>query len=507
MRLLRRTLLSAFLILSILNAQQLPFSALEKQIDAAVETFKPAGLTIAIVKDDKVVLNKAYGRVAANSNEKMTTKHLFNIASCSKAFTSTLAAMMVEQGKMKWSDKVIEYFPKFRLADPYIQNNLNLVDILSHRTGLSTFTGDLLWYFTDYNNKQVMERMATLPIQRDFRSQYGYQNNMFMIAGEMMSQKSGLSWNKMLQQMILDPLKMEATRPSNLELKESDPWAKPHIDNKIVVRHDFTATMPAASIFSNVEDMAKWIRFNLNKGIWQGDTLIKNQNLEYLRQIHLARRMRVSNYEKGRNFTGVGLGWKVADFHGKRVIEHNGGMPGYVSKVTLIPELNVGFVVLNNNQDGNVNGAILQHILDYYVLNKTGDHNTRLLERYNKYLKRDKKKKAERLASRISDTQPSAEPNAYTGLYRDKWYGDAKVELKNNNLHLTLMPSQKMFYGTMEHWHYNTYKVTFKDPFLTYALVTFGFKPDGTVSDFKIDLPNWDFHFENLHFKRIVQKN
>jgi len=182
-------------------------------------------------------------------------------------------------------------------------------------------------------------------------------------------------------------------------------------------------------------------------------------------------------------------------------------MPGYISKTTIIPDAGLGIVVLNNGFDFFVHRALLKQILDTYF---APDSDTDWIKKYGNYqkgyAKRKEKKQQKRLESRIENTTPSLEQQLYTGTYKDKMYGTARVEEVNNQLKVTLMPARDILTSKMKHWHYDTFRVDFKDPFLPFGLVTFDFNSEGAVKGFKIDLPSNDFHFKNLYFKKIVNE-
>ena len=182
--------------------------ALDKYIEKAVQDFNLTGLAISIVQNDSIIFNKGYGYKNLKTSEAMTTGSLFNIASCSKAITAACMGMLVKEEKLNWKDKVIDYLPEFRLSDPYITKELNIKDLLCHRSGLATFDGDLLWYGTHYDNDEIIRRMRYLPIRNDFRSEYGYQNNMYLIAGEIIRKVTGMTWSEFVYERIFQPLEM-----------------------------------------------------------------------------------------------------------------------------------------------------------------------------------------------------------------------------------------------------------------------------------------------------------
>ena len=502
-------LLSLFLSLIVYNLiffqnHSESLQRLNQRIEETYQTFKPTGLSVAVIKDGKPVLMRSFGIRSQETGEKATNQSLYNIASCTKPFTSAAIAMLVQQGKVKWDDKVREYIPELKLGDPFITENLTIEDILSHRSGLITFMGDLLWYQTDYTNEEIIERMEFLPIDNQFRADYGYQNNMFMIAGEIVERVSGKTWSDFVQQEIFNPLEMSDSRPSNDELMEDDEIAYPHLKGRQVELYDFNATKPAASIMSNVNDLSHWVELVLNEGVYKGDTLLQPGMLTELMSPRTSFKVSKRQEENGTQFRAYALGWSVFDYYGVKVAEHNGGMPGYITKVSVVPGENLGVVVLNNGFDFFTHEVILHEVLDHYL--KPGNEkdwiqlSQKQKENYTNY--KENQRNA-RLNSRISGTRPSLKKEQYTGKYKDQMYGKATISIKERELFLTLEPAGDVFSAKMKHWHHDTYRVDFDDPFLPFGLITFRFNSRGEVESFKIDLPSNDFHFDNLKFSKI----
>jgi len=479
-------------------------SELNEIVENAYEAFQPTGLSVAIVKNDTAILQRSFGKRSSKTGKPVTNESLFNIASCTKPFTSTAMGLLVQKGKINWDDKVTDYLPELKLKDPCITNKLTIADILSHRSGLSTFTGDLLWYNTDYSNKEIIQRMEHLPIENDFRAEFGYQNNMFMIAGEVIERVSGMTWSEFVSKNIFSPLQMHSTKPSNDELTKDAELAYPHLNDEQVELYDFNGTKPAASIMSNITDLSHWLRMLLNDGVFEGDTIIRQSILEdcFTPKTNLS----VRNSNNRTHFRAYGLGWQVFDYQGKKIIEHNGGMPGYISKTTIIPEENLGIVVLNNGFGVFVHRALLYQIMDHFI---KPEKEKNWIEEYKQaktsYQERKEKQRKQRLKQKVENTSPSLELTKYTGTFRDKMYGDATIEMTENTLELTLEPANKVFTSKMTHWHYDTFRVDFKDPFLPYGLITFDFNSKGEVEGFKIDLPINDFHFNNLNFESVSE--
>lgn len=479
---------------------QIDYKKLDQYIENGVSLFEAEGLSIAIVKDSQVVFSKAYGFADADKKIPLTTKSLFNIASCSKAFTAALAAKLVDEGKLSFQDKVKDHIPYFELSDLWITSQLNIVDILSHRSGLKTFAGDLLWYHTDYTNKEIIERMKYLPIENEFRSEFGYQNNMFMIASEIITQKAGKNWYEYLDEEIFDKLEMNSSKSASMYLNDNDDIAYPHVEKK---RYPLTDEVPnaAGSIFSNVEEMSNWIKMLLNNGKFNGEQVLSenviNEMFTPRINVYVGRSMK----KMGVNFNNYGLGWFLYDYKGREIVFHDGGMPGYLSRVLLVPDENLGVVILTNGLNP-LTSALSQQIVDLYFGNDDADWVKDYKERIDNYKKRDEENKAKINSSRVENTKPSLELPKYEGKYNDNSYGEAEVIFNNEKLTLQL-PAKDVFTSEMEHWHFDTFKIKFKDDFLPEGFVTFSFNSKGEVTGFKIDLPNPDFHFNDLNFVKV----
>ena len=474
---------------------------LDTYISKAVEDFELTGLAIAVVKDGEVIFEKGYGYKDADEKMPMTTTALFNIASCSKAFTAACIGKLVSEGKLGWKDKVIDYIPEFKLEDEYITSHLNIADLLCHRSGFGTFYGDLLWYGTDYTPMEIIERMQYVPMTKDFRSEWGYQNNMYLVAGEIILRITGKTWAEFLTDEIFLPLGMTESRPASNTLSLDQDIAYPHLEGEkqeLLIMDP----LPAGSIYSSVNEMTHWMQMLLNSGEWDGTEIMKASAVDDMFTPHTIRN--VPGYMKniGVHFNMYGLGWMLFDYSGKKIVEHDGGMPGYISKVTLIPEEDMGFVILTNDMNI-LPGALRFKILDLFFNDNDTDWSEQFLGYKANMDAADEKGQKEREESRITGTSPSLELNGYAGKYNDQMYGEAEVVVDGGKMVLTLLPTSELFTSEMEHWHYDTFRIKFVDDFLPNGFVTFSFDSYGKVTGFKIDLPNNDFHFFNLDFQKV----
>jgi len=506
------TYIFLFLPLS-LSAQKasdcLDLKALDEYISISMEEWRIPGLAIAIVKNDTIIHSRGFGLRDINRNDPVDEHTLFAIASNTKAFTSSALAVLVDQGKINWDDHVKEYLPWFELYDPYVSDEIRIRDLLCHRSGLKTFSGDLLWYGTKYSREEVIRRAKYLEPAFGFRNGYGYSNIMFLTAGEIIPVVEKQSWDEFLKKTFFDPLGMTETTTTIRNIESSDNVARPHW---VGSESEKTTTIPyvnwdnigpAGAIMSNVHDMSQWIRFQLNDGSWNGQKIISDKNIWETRKIQNFQRMarNTDQYHPTWHFRGYGMGWGVRDYHGTIVIGHGGGADGMISEVTMIPEESFGFVILTNSNNY-LPSALSEYILDRYFKAESTDWSKLYLDSYLANKEEDQKKETEFIGDRIGSTKPSLSLEKYAGIYGGEMYGDAEVILKNNQLIVNFLPTP-IFSGVLTHWHYDIFRIKLTDiPSLPEGTVQFIIGPDGTVEEMKIDIPNPDFYFTELEFKR-----
>jgi CubicO group peptidase (beta-lactamase class C family) len=482
--------------------QEVDLDALDKYIAKWVDAFDLPGLAIGIVKGDSLIFSKGYGVRDVETQETVTPNTLFAIASCSKAFTAASLGMLVEDGKLDWDDKVVDYLPEFQLSDPYVTREITVRDLLCHRSGLATFDGDLLWYRTSHSREDVIRRIRHLPLKNGFREKFGYQNIMYIVASLVIEKVSGKTWDEYVQDYIFSPLGMSSTNTSIEAFIAEQDVAQPHINGKKIAPINWDNSAGAAAINSNIIDMSKWMGMWLNDGTFNSYEMMSQKTKRMLWQAHLP--LPVGSFDRvnGTRFKAYGLGWNLKDYSGKLVVEHSGGLPGYISKVVLVPEEDLGIVILTNDMTW-LPGALAYKVLDTYLNEKKRDWAAEYLEYFKANTERDAADKIEKDKEREEDTKPSLKfKDEYAGTFEDKMYGSAKIVSKDNTLTLALLPTGDAFTATLEHWHYDTFRFKFKDEFLPEGFLTFQFNSHGKVTGFDIDLPNPDLHFTNLHFTK-----
>jgi CubicO group peptidase (beta-lactamase class C family) len=481
-----------------------------KKLDAyytkALKDWGVPGMSIAIVKDGKVVFSKGYGVKEVGKPGQPDENTLFAIASNTKAFTSAMMAQLVQEKKVTWNDKVRKYLPYFELYDPYASAETNLRDILSHRTGLGTFSGDLIWYRSTLNAEQMIKRVKYLPKSYGFRAGYGYSNVMFITAGEVIAKVTGKSWGENLQERLFNPLAMDRSVYSSKDLEKKGNYATPHgifnEEHKPITWEDWETIAAMGGIISSVKDMSQWMIFNLNNGIWKGDTLLTPQSRNMLWTPHNTFTVELTDKNNATHMQGYALGWGVSDYHGRYKVSHTGGYSGMLSGVTLIPDENLGVVVLTNGMKS-VFAPIINYTVDAFLKVPEKDWSAEMLA--NTIKNKDTRIEA-RKKDRVMNTKPSLSIDKYVGEYNNDSYGKITVSKAGEKLKISFEHTPDLT-ATLEHWHYDTYELKWQNAemlaWFNFGTVQFELDNNTKVTGIKFDVPNNDFWFYELDAKRI----
>jgi hypothetical protein len=297
---------------------------------------------------------------------------------------------------------------------------------------------------------------------------------------------------------------MNDTRTSNDDFDGTESLAFPHFNDSVFSPYYFAGGKPAASIWSNPRDLSNWLTMFLNDGQWKNTQIILPEMIKEL--ISPETILSVSDERKNFDihFRAYALGWVTYDYSGYKILEHSGSMPGYSSKVAFVPEKNTGIIILNNGFNFFCNNALLFSYLDIILEKEINNWPEYYLQQQRDFNDSAEKLKSKRISQRKLNTNPSFELNKFTGIYEDIMYGKAEVTMDNHELNITFLPSSKFLHSKMEHWHDNSFKVNVKDVYLPFGIINFDVDTViNKVNGFKIDLPNNDFHFHNLDFKKL----
>jgi CubicO group peptidase (beta-lactamase class C family) len=451
-----------------------PLSGLDDYVTKSLAAWQVPGVAIAIVKDDKVVYAKGFGVRKIGEKANVDAKTLFAIGSCSKAFTAALVGMLVDDGKLAWDDPVTKHMPSFELFDADATRNLAIRDLLTHRMGLDR--GDLLWYGSQYSRAEVLRRMRFLKPKWSVRSHFGYQNIMFLAAGELAATVSGKSWDALVKERIFTPLGMTGANTSVSKLAAEKDVASPHalVDGKVqpVPWRNVDNTAPAGAINASVTDMAQWLRFQLGDGTFGGKRLLASGTLDEMHnaQITVPLDPAMAKLSPSTHFMAYGLGWFLNDYQGRKIIEHGGNIDGMSAGVALVPEEHLGIVILSNMNGTMLPNALVNHILDAYFGDSKVDWSVEMLKLQDAGRSQAEQQEKTAEESRIANKPPSLALDAYAGTYTDELYGDLTIALEQGGLVL----KRGQLTAKLEAWHFDTFRANFGEPvgktFVTFAL-------------------------------------
>lgn len=500
-----------YLFITFALTSTLIFSQTTEQLKSLDSYFKKSlnewqvpGMAIAIVNADSIVFSKGYGYANITKKTKVNANTLFAVASNSKAFTATSIAKLVEAKKLKWEDKVVDYLPYFKMYNDYVTNHFTIEDLLSHHSGLATFSGDLLWYATTKTPKEIITAQQYLNPKYEFRTTFGYSNIAFLSAGKVIEKITNMSWQNYVTDNFIKPLGMSRTLTSTTQLKTAKNVATPYYfkDGKNIelqwVNWDNIA--PAGGIISSANDFAKWLQLNINQGTIASKKYFSKASFNQLTTPHT--NFKVPKNEEKIHFKAYGLGWNVQDYQGYKVVSHSGGYDGMISKSFYIPEKKIGAVILTNSINW-LSSALTNKILDVLLTDKTnGKDWSKMYLTYKKKLDsvtNAKSKKNEALREKLNPNHLKLKE--YIGVFKDKMYGTVTVTLKNNVLYFT-MDNTPIFYGELEHWNGSIFTFNFPKHLssLPEGKLWFDVNKNGKVSKLHINVPNPDFDFTEFEF-------
>jgi CubicO group peptidase (beta-lactamase class C family) len=499
------------------RAQSISHTEIDSLAERTLKTFQVPGIAVAIIKDGKVFHARGYGVRSLKTKQKVDENTLFGIASNSKAFTAAALGMLIDEKKLTWDTKVVSIIPDFKLYNDYVTAEFTVRDLLTHRSGLGLGAGDLMIFpnGTDFTLNDIIHNLRYLKPVSAFRTQYDYDNLLYIVAGEVVSRISGMSWQTFIETKIMQPLQMNKSAAGFRRLKDTSDVIDAHapVDGVVkVIARDFSETADAAAgIYSNLTDMSKWVMMQLEDGKY-GDSL--NKQL-FSKEVHeemwipqtIIPIRSVSSYNT--HFAGYGLGWFLSDVKGYKQASHTGGLAGIVTQVTMIPELKLGIIVFTNQQCGEAFSSITNTIKDRYLGMPKVD---RIKQNEDNWLKKqaDAKKTTDAIWTEITAEQKkaTAKPDLalFTGTYTDKWFGEIIISIKKGKLWFDSKRSPR-FSGEVFFYKEHTWIVKWNDRSMDAdAFVIVDLDKSGKASEIKMKaispLTDFSFDFQDLDFTR-----
>lgn len=441
-------------------------ASLEASIERAVADWPVVGLGCGVIAGGETLSARGYGVRRIHSAEPVDDRTLFAIGSVSKSFTGAAVAMLIDEGLISWDSRVVDHLPAFRMFDPWVTREMTVRDLLTHRSGLER--GDFMWYKSGYDTAEVMRRVAHLQPSWSFRTTFGYQNIMYLAAGELITVLSGQSWDDFIRERIFTPLGMSDSRASFATVDAKGNLAIPHTrddDDELVpiVSHEGFNMNPAGSIYSNARDMLAWLRLAIDGGIYGGKHLLSTgaSRMTQTPQMLIAQSAWAELFPEAQ-FLSYAAGWFVCTYRGLTVVTHGGNIDGMSAVAAVVPEKRFGLTALVNVNSCRLPQALVFHAIDSVIFDQPTTWLIDFNERENFGRERLKYAEEDRKRSTISGTAPSLPLEAYAGAYTDEFYGTATITYEAERLHLRFIG----FEGALEHWQFDSFTVKLDDPFL-----------------------------------------
>jgi CubicO group peptidase (beta-lactamase class C family) len=482
-----------------LSAQVVP-ADFDAYVQRAITELNTPGIAIAVVKDGQIVFAKGYGIRKLGSPERVDTSTVFQVASNTKATTGAILAQLVEEGKLKWDDRVIDHLPWFAMSDPYVTREMRVQDLLTHVSGMTLGMGDLLWFYGNFTRREIAERVRYLPLQNSFRSAYAYDNVLYAVATMLIEEVEGKSWDEVMQTRIIRPVGMTSASTTVRGWDPRGNWAWPHgmVDGRLqIVDQDTVDNLAGgAALNASVADMARWVRVQLDSGrvdgtrrLWSAD----QARLMWLGRISQASG-RGGNPDVTAGFQEYALGWGTYDWMGNKVVTHTGGLSGQITRVFMIPAKRLGFVILTNAESPAM-GALTNRLRDWFTGRPEVDYVGRAAApgadfdyaRFDRGLD----------SARIKGTRPSLPLAGYAATWVDPWYGEVTTAVEGGKLVVRFSRSPG-FTGDLEHWHNNVFRVRFRLRQVPDAWIWFTLDREGKATEARMEAvyPNTDFSFD-----------
>jgi CubicO group peptidase (beta-lactamase class C family) len=462
---------------------QQPLAGFDAYVSNAMKDWRTPGLAIAVVKDGQVAFAHGYGVRELGKPAAVDARTLFAIGSTTKAMTAALVGMLVDEKKVVWDAPVIEYLPWFRLKDAAVTRELSVRDLLTHRGGLGN--ADYLWYGQRHSTDEILRRVRLIDPAYPVRSGFIYQNIMYAAAGALIEAASGKSWAEMMRTRIFQPLGMRDTIATAASLAAQPNVASPHaiIDGQVRVIENVSVDPVAAagSVWSNVDDMAKWMQFLLDGGRAGGKNGKRLLSEEVFGELFTPQTIApFAMYPTTRltrpHWMTYGLGWFQQDYRGRAVDFHTGSIDGMVAIHGLIRDERLGVYVLGNLDHAEIRHALMYTVFDRYAGTSDRDWSADFLKLYSDLRIEAEQAVAKRDARRVAGTSPPLPLQQLAGDYADPLHGDVRVTYDSGRLGIQYGAA---FMGTLEHWHFNTFRATWKAAWRTRELVNFVLDADG----------------------------
>lgn len=472
------------------------YSQTEKQINEFDQFVKKAlkdwdipGLAVVVVKNNKVIYKKGVGVKELGKPDLIDTQTVFACASTTKAMTATALGMLVDEGKLSWDDKVVKHYPEFHLYDPYMTNEITVRDLLTHNTGVGN--ADFLWSFMDVSSDEVLKKMALVQPSYSMRSSFVYQNIFYLASGKVIEKVSGKPWATFVRERIFQPLGMLRTVPFYSDAVKLGNMTAPHfkIKGKVEVIQHSTADEigPAGSVWASIDDMGKWVMCMLDSSKFNGGRLLSAASWTEMFKPQVIvpdEQFYPSAVLTKPNWKTYGLGWFQHDYKGSKVNFHTGSLDGAIAINAQLPEHKLGIYMFGNLDHAEFRHALIYKAFDHFALGGTRDWSADLKQVYKALQEDGDKMTAEFEAKRQANTKPSVTLEKFAGNYHDALYGNATIEVKQDQLVINV---NNIINVPLTHWHFNTFRGTYEKKWWGEMTVKFELNEEGNVSTISVE--------------------
>ena len=429
----------------------------EEYAEKGMKDWGTPGMAIAIISEDKVIYSKGFGVKKTGENDPVTEKTIFQIGSTSKAFTSTLVAMLVEEGYFDWNDRVIDHLPEFEMYDPWVTREFRIADLMAQHSGLAPYSGDFQ-AFIGYDRPHIIKSLRFLKPVSSFRSEYAYQNNLFLVAAALIEKYTGKTWEENVKERIFSPLGMNSSTMDMKSFLENENTVTLHrtLKGEIVpIPKDWPyfnwvyTYGPAGGINSNVIDMSKWLILQANRGNFSGKELLSENTVKYLHSPKTITSPIAKEYCQY-----YCEAWIYRANNPCPIIWHNGGTSGCKTMVAVVPDAKIGIVVLSNYIDTILPEALAFKFFDMYFNNPARDWSSEMLAIQNKGIEEAEKN------TQVPPLSPAPPLSleSYTGDYSNDVYGNITIKEKEGILTVIMGPKNMEF--PLEHWDRDIFTIS-----------------------------------------------
>lgn len=441
---MRLLFILTFILCTSLSFTQSRYDSISPQLDSlilrSIKDWKVPGISVAITIGDSIVYSKAFGFADLAQKKPATINTIFPIGSMGKSFTAFSLALLQEQGKLSLNDKVIKWVPHFTLSDKHQQNNLSVADLLSHRTGMETFAGDLLWSESNLSNNVIINKWGKIKPQFPLRSHFGYSNIAYLVSGNIIQSVTGSSWKQYVKKYLLQPLMMQRSFLYEEEAIQDFDVAKGYtiVGDDLAEIPKGTGVLEAfGGMYCSANDIAKWLMMHTNNGKINNRQFFPEGPVWEVRNPYTI--IGKNNFANGKRLlVNYGLGWELFNYNNTEVICHGGAYSGFLSMMGFIPEQKTGFVILTNSDSHELTEALRWSIIDILSGMPLKDYSIKLLN----YI-RDQKNEMQNQEQQLVDSAALQIPlplpaHHFTGIYRNPVYGDIYLESEGNQLLLKM---------------------------------------------------------------------